>query len=256
MSIDSVDAASRRPLVTGSKPAGAPDGHDKAPGVEGIDVPNCVTVKVWDLPVRVIHWTTFAAVIVLAATGFYIATPFFTSGTGEAYLMGKVRAVHLVAGWVFIAAFLARIAWAFLGNRWARWDQFIPIRKERRRLFRHTLAFYLLLRKDPPPVVGHNALAGLAYAVLYLMFLVQILTGLALEQLYHRGHGFLWAISGWVFRVAPIPMVRLVHHMIMWFTLAFIIHHVYSAVLVDREERSGLVSSIFTGTKRLPRDVL
>jgi Ni/Fe-hydrogenase 1 B-type cytochrome subunit len=35
----------------------------------------------------------------------------------------------------------------------------------------------------------------------------------------------------------------------MWLTWGFVIHHVYSAVLVDTEEKSGLVSSIFTGWK-------
>jgi len=32
----------------------------------------------------------------------------------------------------------------------------------------------------------------------------------------------------------------------------FVIHHVYSAVLVSSEERNGLIESIFTGYKFLP----
>jgi hypothetical protein len=35
--------------------------------------------------------------------------------------------------------------------------------------------------------------------------------------------------------------------------LAFTIHHVYSCILIDIEERSGLVSSIITGFKSLTR---
>jgi hypothetical protein len=35
----------------------------------------------------------------------------------------------------------------------------------------------------------------------------------------------------------------------MFLLIAFTIHHVYSAVLIDIEERSGLVSSIVTGYK-------
>lgn len=214
-----------------------------------------VEVRVWDLPVRIVHWTLVATVLILSVTGFYIADPFLTVGRDPKFLMGTVRAVHIAAGWAFIAAVVARIAWAFLGNRWARWDQFVPVGKERRALIRTTLAFYLFRRRETPPVVGHNPLAGLTYLVLFAMFGVQIVTGVALAQLPQRT-GLLWGLTGWVFSVAPIPMVRLVHHLIMWLTLGFVVHHVYSAVLTDVQERSGLVSSIITGWKRVPRSHL
>ncbi len=45
--------------------------------------------------------------------------------------------------------------------------------------------------------------------------------------------------------------MRLVHDIIMYLIIAFTVHHVYSAVLIDLEERSGLVSSIVTGWKSL-----
>jgi hypothetical protein len=38
--------------------------------------------------------------------------------------------------------------------------------------------------------------------------------------------------------------------------LAFTIHHVYSCILIDIEEHSGLVSSIITGFKSLTRHQL
>jgi hypothetical protein len=45
--------------------------------------------------------------------------------------------------------------------------------------------------------------------------------------------------------------VRLVHDLLMYLFLAFVVHHVYSALLIDIEVRSGLVSSIITGYKAL-----
>jgi Ni/Fe-hydrogenase 1 B-type cytochrome subunit len=42
----------------------------------------------------------------------------------------------------------------------------------------------------------------------------------------------------------------------MFAFFAFVIHHVYSAVLVSWEERNGLIESIFTGYKFVPRDEL
>ncbi len=216
--------------------------------------PGRVPLRVWELPVRVTHWAIVAAVVVLSVTGFYIGTPVLSVGGETGFLMGKMRAVHLVSSWVLIAAVLARIAWAFLGNRWARWDQFVPASRARRRLLVEALRFYALLRREPPHVVGHNPLAGLTYLVLYLaVFGAQIFTGLALASLPDRS-GVLWALSGWVFSVAAIPVVRLVHHLLMWVILAFLVAHVYIAVLVDREERAGIVSSIITGYKEVPPD--
>jgi Ni/Fe-hydrogenase 1 B-type cytochrome subunit len=39
----------------------------------------------------------------------------------------------------------------------------------------------------------------------------------------------------------------------MWVILAFMIHHVYSAIMVDHWERNGLMSSIFAGYKFVTR---
>lgn len=211
-----------------------------------------VDVRVWDLPVRIVHWTLAVTVLVLTVTGFYIADPFVQVGSDPKFLMGTVRAVHIVAGWAFMAAIVARIAWAFLGNRWARWDQFVPVHAERRALLRPTIAYYLFRRRETPEVVGHNPLAGLTYLVVYTMLALQVLTGFALKALAVR-EGLTWTLTGWVFDVLSIPTVRLLHHMIMWLTLGFLVHHVYSAVLMDVEERSGIVSSIITGWKRIER---
>ncbi len=219
-----------------------------------VAAPELLTIKVWELPVRVIHWTIFLSVIVLSVTGFYIGTPFLTTGSDPKFLMGWMRAIHNLFAFVFIAAVLARIIWAFTGNKWARWNQFVPVSSERRANGRAAFRYYVFLSNDPPQETGHNALAGTTYLVLFVMFLVQILAGLALLSL--ETQGFLATTTGWVFNIAPIPWVRFIHHLIMWLTWGFVIHHVYSAWLVDSDAKAGLISSIFTGWKRLPSDEL
>ena len=64
-----------------------------------------------------------------------------------------------------------------------------------------------------------------------------------------------WAtLFGWVPGVLfGVQGVRLIHHLVMWAILGFMIHHVYSALLVDHVERNGLMSSIFTGYKFVTR---
>ena len=242
--------------------AQAVDGPRPTPEAQAVDRPasgpeELVTVRVWDLPVRLMHWTLVASIVVLTVTGAYIADPFIIAGPGPAtgFTMGTVRAVHITTGWIFTVVLLARIAWSFRGNIWARWHQFIPVARHRRKMIRPTLAYYLFFRRQPPPAVGHNPLAGMTYLVLFLMFGFQAFTGFALQAL-NNPNGTMAFFTKWLFRFATIPEVRLWHYIIMWMTWGFAIHHVYSAWLIDREERCGELSSMFTGWKTLPADRL
>ena len=59
-------------------------------------------------------------------------------------------------------------------------------------------------------------------------------------------------LFGWVSLVpGGIQWVRLLHYLLTFAFLAFTVHHVYSSVLVDSEERNGLLSSIVTGFKTI-----
>lgn len=209
-----------------------------------------VRVYVWEIPVRLTHWVTFAALVVLTITGSYIADPFFLTPGQET--MRLVRFIHLVAAYSFVASGVLRTYWLFAGNQFSRWSAFIPTNRRHLREVVSQTQFYLFLRKDLPGILGHNALASGTYLVVFLLFLVQTLTGFALVGI----HGTQpWAtLLGWV----PSVMfgeqgVRVIHHLLMWAIVAFAIHHVYSAILVDHIERNGLMSSIFAGSKFVAR---
>ena len=139
-----------------------------------------VRVRVWDLPVRVIHWLLVLALVVLSVTGYLIATPILV--LPEEYdWVTVVKVVHKSTAYAFIALIGARVAWMFLApNRWSRWTEWIPTTRERIGQIIPSLRFYLFLSREAPPVVGHNPLAGMTYTVLYLMFGIEIVTGLAL----------------------------------------------------------------------------
>lgn len=220
------------------------------------------TVYVWELPVRIVHWTIVLALIVLSFTGYYIHHPFL-SGSGQpgspGFTMGTIRFIHEATGFVFTVAVLFRIYWAFAGNRYAHWRALAPVTKAQRRDLGDMVRFYALVRPRPPRTNGHNPLAGLSYLVLYALFLLAALTGFAL---------FAWVVRrapwttlfGWTWSVLPISELRLIHFLLMFAFIAFAIHHVYSAALVDIEERNGELSSIITGYKadvlegEVPRD--
>ncbi|HEX7423257.1 MAG TPA: Ni/Fe-hydrogenase, b-type cytochrome subunit [Terriglobales bacterium] len=214
-----------------------------------------VRVYVWELPVRASHWFIFLAIVILAFTGYYMHNPFFVAKSGTIFLMAIMRFIHLVAGFVFIGAFLLRMYWFFQGNDWSNWRAFFPIHRRQWRGMGNMVAYYSFLRKDLTHHVGHNALAAATYLFVFTLMLIEILTGLALYSQV-RGSIVLNALIGWLPRLIDIQSIRLIHFCIMFVFFAFIIHHVYSAVLVSWEERNGLIESIFTGYKFVPKDEL
>ena len=123
-------------------------------------------VLVWQWPIRIFHWVFASAITVLFVTGIYITHP-ISNATGEAgglSRMATVRTIHFTAAAVFTIAFFWRVAWFFLGNRYARsgfpqlwlpswWRSFL------RQAWNY-------LRHDYRDVhLGHNALAGLSYVI-------------------------------------------------------------------------------------------
>jgi Ni/Fe-hydrogenase 1 B-type cytochrome subunit len=210
-----------------------------------------VRAYVWQLPVRATHWLTFFSFLVLAYTGYYIHHPFIIPPAGTPFLMATMRFIHVTAGFVFTLSFLWRMYWMFQGNRCARWPAFIPIRRRQWRGMGEMILYYSFLRLHPRHRIGHNALASSVYLFMFAAMFGQILTGFALYGYVLHG-SIVTGLFGWLPRLINIQYLRGYHFFVMFGMLAFMIHHVYSAVLVSAEEQNGLVESIFTGYKFVP----
>lgn len=106
--------------------------------LEQVEEPR-VQVYVWDLPVRVTHWVNVFSILVLSVTGYYIANPLIStrasSNPNLQYLMSTIRFVHVTTAFVFTVSVLFRVYWAFRGTKYARWRQFLPVDRTRRRAF-------------------------------------------------------------------------------------------------------------------------
>ncbi len=214
---------------------------------------------VWEIPVRLTHWVNVACIVVLSFTGYYIGNPWILVSSREwygPYFMGIMRYTHFVTTFVFIASLLLRTYWAFAGNEWASWRGLFPfLTADGRKSLGDALRYYLFLRREPPEVIGHNALAGLTYAFIVFLYILQTITGFALLGEVNTS-GIWYQLTGWVFRFVSNQDLRLVHHLIMWLLLAFAVHHVYAAMLIDNEEGNGLMSSIFSGFKFVHAELL
>jgi len=205
-----------------------------------------VRVYVWEWPIRMAHWLMVLSLIVLSVTGYYVYRPFLIPAGG--YVMAIMRFIHVVSGFVFVVAILLRICWMFRGNRWARWDQLVPTKSGRWTNLVQSAKYYSFLRWTPTPAIGHNALAGAAYTIVYTLALIEIVSGLALYSNV-LGSKF-WAIlTGWPLRLIDIQYVREIHFILMFGFWMFFLHHIYSSVLIASEERAGVMESIFSGYK-------
>ena len=217
-----------------------------------------VRVYVWEWPVRVTHWLIALAIIVLSVTGLYIGHPFYAAA-GEArrsFVMGWMKVIHGYTAYVFITAVVARIIWMFTGNRYSRWDKFIPVHHSRRHGIWPTMKFYLFALRKPPGFVGHNPVAGLTYVLVFGLYFVEIATGLMLRGVDAPTGSLLRSFVSVAPLFGGLYIVRWIHHVVMWLLLGFMVHHVYSGVLMSTIEGNGTMESIFSGYKFVRREDL
>lgn len=210
-------------------------------------------VYLWSWPIRAMHWIAAISIVVLAVTGFFIGRPYFMAGgeAGSPYVMGTMRFIHYLAAAFLVMTGIVRIYWLFAGNKFERWRALFPVtRKDIVNLFRQ-MKHYAMLDKhgEEPHYLGHNPLQQLSYTGLYVLALVEVVTGFALYvQATPQTWGF--QLMGWVIPgLGGLQMVRFIHHVTTWIFLAFIPMHVYFATRADVMEREGSISSIISGGK-------
>lgn len=114
-----------------------------------------LTVRIWDLPTRIFHWTLAASVIALVIT---------------AKVGGNAMEWHLRLGHLVLALLVFRIVWGFIGGRWSRFVAFVyrPAR----------LVRYLRGTPHPDDSVGHSPLGALSVFALLAVLAAQVSTGL------------------------------------------------------------------------------
>lgn len=206
-------------------------------------------VYAWEFPVRLTHWLNFLCILTFAVTGIFIGNPYADAHSASQYVMGWMRFLHFTAGYVFLLSFIIRLYWFFLGNRYASLKVLLPfLTSQQRKDLAEALKYYTFMSRKPPYAVGHTALAGLVYLIVFLLFAFQIVSGFALYSLQQPG---VWAasIGAWLLAVMDAQSIRLYHHLTMYVIFAFVLVHVYIAWWMDTVERNGVMGSIFGGYK-------
>jgi cytochrome b len=186
-------------------------------------------IRVWDVPVRVVHWLLVALVSTSVATGL----------TG-----GNVLRIHRASGYAILTLVLFRLMWGVAGTRTARFASFLRGPGAVLEFARDTLAM------KRPLHAGHNPLAGWHVLALLAALLVQATTGLfANDDIFFQGPLAPLVSS------ATSNALTTVHRTNAWILLTLVALHVGAVLFHLVVERRNFVTAMFTGRARWPASV-
>jgi cytochrome b len=200
-------------------------------------------IKVWDLPLRVFHWS--------------LALLFFLS-----YLTGDDSLIHVYSGYAIIGLIIFRLCWGVIGTRYARFSNFLYGRQAT-----HEYA-HSLMKGKPVHYIGHNPIGG--WMIVALLTSLSLTCWSGLEAYGDKGHGPL-AHNTYESSTKATPSFSLItpafadedeqgdekdefweeiHELFANFTLFLVFIHLAGVVISSLLHRENLVRSMITGYKK------
>ncbi|HEX7775537.1 MAG TPA: cytochrome b/b6 domain-containing protein [Parvibaculum sp.] len=192
------------------------------------------TVRVWDIFIRIFHWTLVVAFAV-------------------AYLTeGRPAWLHLTAGFTIAGLVALRIVWGFVGPEHARFSDFVT---------RPAAIFgYLrgLVTGSAKRYLGHSPAGGAMVVALILSLAAT--TGTGMVTYFTRpaeaaattlaAPSDAAVVPGEKIRKPPRP-IKEAHELLANFTLFLIVLHLGGVALASFAHRENLPRSMLTGEKRI-----
>jgi cytochrome b len=172
-------------------------------------------IRVWDLLVRVLHWSLVAAVL-----GAWLTRD------GE-------DPRHVQLGYAALAIVMVRVIWGFVGSRYARFGDFV-------RPPGATLAYLKeVVAHREPRHIGHNPLGGWMIVVL-----LATVAGICVTGWLYTTDAF-WGVA-WVGEL---------HEALTDVLIVLLVLHVLGVIFTSIRQRENLVKAMLTGTKKAPESV-
>src|SRR3989304_4863032 len=141
---------------------------------------NISEVCVWDWHTRALH--RLNAVLIMSLMTLAIGFEWMEELGAPKAMRLPVKEVHAYIGYVFVVTLSLRIIWGFIGNAYAKWGDTLPLSKRKWKEAFLNLRWALGGLKGTPPIsIGHNPLASVAYAALFIVLVSQATTGIFLS---------------------------------------------------------------------------
>ncbi|MEO5336130.1 MAG: cytochrome b/b6 domain-containing protein [Magnetospirillum sp. WYHS-4] len=182
---------------------------------------------VWDLPIRLFHWSLALLVAAAAITGF-LAPAWWLD-------------VHVWAGWGIGALLVFRLVWGLVGSEHARFRHF-PVSFHA--IFGHAVE---MIRLQGRPHPGHTPLGAAMVAVLLVVLLGLVATG----AMVLGGQEKIGPLAGFL-SFAAGHGGKEVHEALAVGLLVLVGLHVAGVVVESWLTRENLVRAMANGRKRAP----
>lgn len=183
-------------------------------------------IKVWDLPVRLFHWSLASCFLIAYVTDDDFIT------------------LHTYAGYTIIGLIAFRLIWGFVGSPHARFSDFTHPPK--------TVIAYLkqVIRFRADRFVGHNPAGGAMVFALLISLSLAILSGLVT----YGAEQSAGPLAG-LMASAPLAIgkaAKEVHEFFANFTLVLVLLHLAGVAIASIQHGENLARSMINGRKQPP----
>lgn len=142
---------------------------------------------------------------------------------------------HFTLAWPFVLTGLLYLAFLVVSGEWRE----LLFRPRDVRPALQMTAYYLRLRKEPPPQGKHNALQKQAYTSIVALGALSALTGFAIYKPVQLG--WLVALFG------GFELARYWHFVAVWLFIAFTVVHVLAVLLSDPASLRAIITGWYRG---------
>lgn len=221
---------------------------------QGVFMNNPTTVQVWDILLRIFHWSLVVAFII-------------------AYLTSEEEnSLHIYSGYTVLGLICFRLIWGFVGGKYARFSDFV-------RSPAAVIGYLKSVRAgEAPHYLGHNPLGGWMILALLTTLFVVTLSGLKVYQIEEGQELAVASSSGFALisnaqaeqeneaedrnesateveeeneaDEAEEEFWEEIHEISSNFMLFLIALHILGVVVSSRQHKENLVIAMLTGKKR------
>lgn len=180
-------------------------------------------VPVWDLFIRIFHWSLVA----LFSIAYIVEDDWIT--------------LHSYAGYVISMLIILRLIWGVIGSRYARFSQFVTGPEKIKAYLRSLLSY------QPQHFTGHNPAGGAMVILLLISLTLLCVSGIV--TLTGEGEG---PLAGYATAVWMSDWMEDLHELLANLCLGLIFVHVAGVLVSSLLHKENLIRAMITGKKQPP----
>ncbi len=179
---------------------------------------------IWDLPLRLFHWSMVGVVTVAGVTGFLAPDSWLD--------------IHIKAGYALGGLLVFRLTWGFFGSHFSKFRSF-PL--SGKGVVTH---LFQVIRNKPLEYLGHNPVGALMIVVLLVSLALLVITGLVVAGGQEKMGPLAFLTS---YRVGHFA--EDIHEAAAWVVVWAVVVHVFGVVVETRIFHHPVILAMITGRK-------